>query len=85
METIKIGHLSAKTLQGHIETITIDKTICVCGKIPKKICPCNTVKYCSKECQLKDWSKHKKYASIIIIDLQKNTKNMFIYIANTPA
>jgi hypothetical protein len=32
----------------------------LCGGKGKFACPCNTVRYCSKECQHKDWKLHKK-------------------------
>jgi hypothetical protein len=31
----------------------------LCGGKGKFACPCNTVRYCSKECQQKDWKLHK--------------------------
>ena len=38
--------------------------ICICGNVEKEIkfkkCGrCQYVRYCSRECQIKDWSSHK--------------------------
>lgn len=32
----------------------------VCGKEADKKCKCMVAKYCSRECQVSDWKKHKK-------------------------
>ena len=45
-----------------IATSTVDITCGGCGKVSvnlRKCTQCESVKYCSKECQRKDWTKHK--------------------------
>jgi hypothetical protein len=44
----------------------VAKTCVICKKISDKrllCCPCKTVRYCSSECQKKDWKSHKKTCS----------------------
>lgn len=45
---------------------TIDCSKCSI-ELPKnhKCCPCHAVAYCSKECQISDWPKHKLFCSTI--------------------
>ncbi|XP_044760472.1 uncharacterized protein LOC123317912 isoform X2 [Coccinella septempunctata] len=33
---------------------------CLCGKIAEYLCSCNTVMYCSQDCQFEDWINHQK-------------------------
>ena len=49
-----------------------------CSNKPKQMCSrCNYRRYCSRECQVKDWSKHKEYCSKPEIDTMKGSVDMF--------
>lgn len=40
----------------------MDENICsVCGKYSKLKCGTCKLPYCSKECQVKDWPRHKEF------------------------
>lgn len=51
---------------------------CMCGKIADKVCvKCKVKRYCSKDCQVKDWSQHKK-----VCDSLRQTRLEQIYISS---
>jgi len=55
-DKIKFNILSRKIIN-----LEESANICrICEKVTRKRCPCRKVYYCSKECQKKDWRKHKK-------------------------
>jgi len=62
MDTVKDGcHMSSRITQNWQTTVETLRAVCqVCGGKGTKSCTgCRKVSYCSRECQLKDWKRHK--------------------------
>ena len=50
-------HFPQAVWQMYLNATTRD---CICGKLPTNVCGgCGVAKYCSKECQMRDWNNHK--------------------------
>ena len=54
-----IAHITKQYLQGRPFCCEICEALTAKGRDKLLMCPCRTIAYCSKECQVKNWKKHK--------------------------
>ena len=54
-----IAQITKQYLQGRPFCCEICEALTARGSDKLLMCPCRTIAYCSKECQVKNWKKHK--------------------------
>ncbi|KAK9883498.1 hypothetical protein WA026_001672 [Henosepilachna vigintioctopunctata] len=52
--------MDSPPIQMEYPLLILENRLCLCGKTANYLCHCNTVMYCSQECQFTDWPKHRK-------------------------
>ena len=54
-----IAHITKKYLQGRPFCCVVCEALRAKGRDKLLMCPCRTIAYCSRDCQVKNWKKHK--------------------------
>jgi hypothetical protein len=54
-----IAHITKQYLQGRPFCCNICEALTAEGRDKLLVCPCRTIAYCSRDCQAKNWKKHK--------------------------
>ena len=54
-----IAHITKQYLQGRPFCCEICEALTAKGRDKLLMCPCRTIAYCSRDCQVKNWKKHK--------------------------